>query len=385
MGFVAKLQQIDEPAEAAAPDDPVPTDPYAALADLNPDAADPDAAAGSPDADPVDADPVDADPADLVRAGDRAGGGPSWDGPTEQREALFGPHRAPAFSVSGAVRPRPAIGRVELPWADPPSPAAVIDITPTSAAPSAANRRRVRAGLVTAAALAVLVAGGVGYARLRDTEAPTTASEPPPPAARTPSPDAPAPGLPAVPGADPIPRTPSVTPTKAAVKPAARAVPTPAGSSPSRRPTRTTRPVAPVKAEPVSDRRRRERPVPVATKPADDSFDHGVRYRPLAAKLTAAQYTGPDGVPRYDGTITITNPGRQAVDDGWEVILTVPGGLAVVAKGVDVEQDGDWVSFTPYEDTDPLPSGATLTFTFSVVGLPPAAPSGCAIDGNACA
>jgi hypothetical protein len=84
-------------------------------------------------------------------------------------------------------------------------------------------------------------------------------------------------------------------------------------------------------------------------------------------------------------TVTVTNPGKTAVDD-WTVGITVPGAdqVVVLSGGVTFRLNGDDLTFAPGSGTSPVAAGGSVTFSFAVAGSPTGSPTGCVINGNAC-
>jgi hypothetical protein len=103
---------------------------------------------------------------------------------------------------------------------------------------------------------------------------------------------------------------------------------------------------------------------------------------PLTATFSHVVDVTEDGYAGYTGTVRIDNPGDEAAPD-WQVTLTVPGGNAVHGRGVEVDQDGESVAFTPDGD-EAVPAGGSVTFSFDVRGTLETLPLSCAIDGDPC-
>ncbi|GLY06146.1 hypothetical protein Acsp01_65250 [Actinoplanes sp. NBRC 101535] len=83
----------------------------------------------------------------------------------------------------------------------------------------------------------------------------------------------------------------------------------------------------------------------------------------------------------FVGTVQVVNAGDAAADD-WTVTMTVPGGENVAASGgVQVSQSGTRVTF----HGSSVAAGGSSTFSFTLGGAPSALPTGCTIDGTACA
>jgi hypothetical protein len=259
-----------------------------------------------------------------------------------------------------------------------------IDITPGAAAVANGggwlSRRQVRFA-VLAAAVAVMVAGGVAYAALNQPG--TTAAGPShnTPVKLWPSGDSFLPGgglLP--PGAVPVvpaspnasAATPSTTPSSGTPAGAVPATTLPAGrtASPStRHPTTPAGGPTSTGAPPGSG------PDPGGPPPEVDAST-------LTATFTQDGRSGPNGISHFSGTVEVDNPGRRPAS-GWQVTMRIRGANPVHGDGsIDVSQNGAQVTFTPYGDS--VPAGGSVTFTFTVSGVMAAAPSGCAINGQAC-
>jgi hypothetical protein len=344
MGFVAELQQIDPLPTAPDRLEPAPAEPSAALT-----------APGSPrpetDPQPTDRYAALAEPRFLGRE--------SADDDTVE---------FPAASAEAARGPAP------------------IDITPgaLTAPPSTAGmRRRLRAAMLTSAAVAALVAGGVGYAALSKPDAIKATPGQSPSAPGSPATGGPTGGAPAAAGVDRIGRSTS---------PPVSAGSTTAGnpSAPTRAAAATTSVQNPggvraAETQPIAPPGESESTPPVQAQPAPGSLDpppgQGGR-RPLTATFTHTADIV-DGILWYAGTIRVDNPARRPAN-GWQVTLFVPGGNQVYADGVALSQVGEQVTFTPYDDAATLPARGTVTFTFTIHGLLPAEPSSCAVNGRAC-
>jgi hypothetical protein len=226
------------------------------------------------------------------------------------------------------------------------------------------------------ATLAALVVGGVGYAALTKPGPPIAAPDPAVPAPGTPSVQA-SPAGPASPphAAGGLTHTGRPTPSRVAVT-------TPAAPAPVSKVPSVVRTIAPPHAvKPV-------RPTPTPAPPTvtdpqpgtppTGGHPGGGGFRALSATLTPSG----DGLDLYSAAIEVDNPARRPAY-AWQLTLTVPGGNQVSADGAAVTQDGDQVTFRPYDGTA-IAAGGSMTFTFTVNGLLPAVPYDCAIDGKPC-
>jgi hypothetical protein len=368
---------LDEPTDPyrvladrrfARPEDPQPTDLYAALAV-------PDFAAVSV--------PVQrfGGVADLVRT---AG--------SIRPDLVLAGYGGPDLVRPGVVRPdlmRPGVGGTP------------IDITPgvvrTATGPSGGDRRRRLGVLVmTGTGLAALVAGGVGYAALAEPATHTaTAPEHSASAPGSPFADDATVGAPAAPGADrakdspspPVGAAPPVATTTAGPTAPTRAVVTtpPAGGSgggTAGRPTPAPGHSTPTRPASPENTAAPHNPPPVVP-PGPSGTPSGQGYRPLLATLNHTADLVGDGLLQYSGTVNVDNPARRAAG-GWQVTLLIPGGNQVSAYGAVVAQDGEYATFTPYAGAVAVPPGGTVTFTFVVHGVLPTEPWNCTIDGRPC-
>jgi chitinase len=121
---------------------------------------------------------------------------------------------------------------------------------------------------------------------------------------------------------------------------------------------------------------------PVKTTPPTKTTPPDSGAAPLTATYSQDSRSGPNGFTHVSGYIEVTNPGRQPAQ-GWQVSLRIPGGNQVSSDGsVDVTQNTNRVTFTPYDDQ--LPPGASASFSFTVSGVLSALPTGCTINGQAC-
>jgi hypothetical protein len=247
--------------------------------------------------------------------------------------------------------------RFERPW---PAPGAESGRLPVShVAPASATRvRRIRVAAVTGAALALLV-GGVAFVRGGD-------DEPETPAAVSTAPlgaEAPVTDSPVADSRDPVP-----------------AGSAPASASPS------------VIVSPSAS-------ASVSSSPSLPSLDLGAVTRDPARSLSPessgpaadpAVYTAfygyrSDAASGYSGTVQVVNAGGSA-GAGWAVSLIVPGGEKVILSGGDVRmsQSGSRVTFRPAGGAE-LAAGDSVTISFTIDGVPEELPTGCAINGTACA
>jgi hypothetical protein len=226
-----------------------------------------------------------------------------------------------------------------------------IDITPGRPVPAAApgGRRRLRAGLMIAAALGAVVAGGVAYAALAPDGSPAASPRP-----RVSLPAAPVPVLPAagpqltgVPG----PRHGAAAPASSRVTSPAHPSTPPADAGP-RPPSVPGRP-----------------PVPVRTTTPPSS-------PPAAGPLGVTTGWDPD---TRTGFVRLENPGDRPVT-GWRVGLDFPGPAEVTSDDATVAQDGRHVGF----GGGPVPAGGARIIHYTVAGRSLRAPGGCTINGNPC-
>jgi hypothetical protein len=284
-------------------------------------------------------------------------------------------------------------------WAAFTASTALLAATDAPAAPAAkpaprvtgGARRRLRVAVFSFAALAFLVAAGVGYAALNQTPARDTALPPRVQAPTQPLDPDPTFTTGAVPGLD-----------RARLAPPASASGTPSASATAGAPA-TSRPAgsgsgigsggavpAPVPTDPVDwpetppvqqtppVTRPPTRPPYVPPAPPTDA--------PADADLTASVERADDmvlGLGGYAATVRIANPGRYAVT-GWTVTLTVPNGKKIrQADGATVAQHRGEVVFTPSGNAT-VPAGGSVSFSFEVKGLLPGDLTGCTIDGRPC-
>jgi hypothetical protein len=288
-------------------------------------------------------------------------------------------------------------------WAAFTASTALLAATDAPATPAAkpaprvtgAARRRLRVAVFSFAALAFLVAAGVGYAALNQTPARDTTL---PPRVQVPTqPHDPDPTFTtgAMPGLDPARLAP---PTSASGTPSASAT---AGAPATSRPAGSGSGIgsgigsggavpAPVPTDPVDwpetppvqqsppVTRPPTRPPYVPPAPPTDA--------PADVDLTASVERADDmvlGLGGYAATVRIANPGRYAVT-GWTVTLTVPNGKKVrQADGATVAQHRGEVVFTPSGNAT-VPAGGSVSFSFEVKGLLPDDLTGCTIDGRPC-
>lgn len=221
-------------------------------------------------------------------------------------------------------------------------------------APGEIRARRIRAAVLTGAVLA-LVAGGVAFVRGGDDEPATPRTAAGAPVATEPT----------VPAAD--------------VEPSAGASSVPPSASPSASAARPSPSVS---------------PSPSAT--AGGRLKLGVVTRaPAHATAEPDPRTPADEMPVYtafysyqedsaSGTVEVVNAGGGAGGE-WTVTLTVPGAEKVNLTGGDVRmsQSGSAVTFRPAGAG--LPAGGSLTIGFRIDGMPGEPPTGCTINGTACA
>jgi eukaryotic-like serine/threonine-protein kinase len=294
---------------------------------------------------------------------------------------------APIDITPGAMRPpSPALGlRQRLRAAAGPlaAPSAfgqrLRDAMRVDGSPAASSaggpRRRIR---VAGAGLAVLIAGGVGYAVFSQAgggaapEPRASASGPPVVAGR----------FEAQPGADRVSRSYSRPPAdnpSSAARTSAAAATRPAATKPVAAPRRSTSPAAAGTAQ--------HRP-PAGAEPTDqgspealDPGQGGQRF--LVATFTHTDESGPHGTSTYTGTVRVDNVGDSAVD-GWRVGLTVPGGGSLSVSGARSDQHHDHVEFSPFDDAGTMSPGDSVTFTFTVHRAHSEEPSDCTIDDRPC-
>ncbi|MEH1125880.1 cellulose binding domain-containing protein [Micromonospora sp. CPCC 206061] len=125
-------------------------------------------------------------------------------------------------------------------------------------------------------------------------------------------------------------------------------------------------------------------PVPASPTP-ESATSAPVAAADLHASYARAANTGLLGLGGYRGEVTVRNEGAGAARD-WQVTLSLPAGLEVSgASGAQFAQDGTLVIFTPEDGAAAVPPGGSVAFTFDVPGLLAGEPTGCAIDGRACA
>lgn len=247
--------------------------------------------------------------------------------------------------------------RFERPW---PAPGAESGRLPVShVAPGSATRvRRIRAAAVTVAALALLV-GGVAFVRGGDDEPETPVAVSTAPVGA----EASATDSPAADSEDPVPA--SSAPTSAS--PSASRSPS-ASASASSSPSLPSIDLGAVVREPTRSLS------PESSGPAADP-----------AAYTAFYGFRSDAASGYSGTVQVVNSGGSAGAD-WSVSLTVPGGEEVTLSGGDVRmsQSGSRVTFRPAGGAE-LAAGESVTISFTIDGVPEELPTGCAINGTACA
>ena len=206
-------------------------------------------------------------------------------------------------------------------------------------------------GLLSAGAVASVLAGGAGYAALNE------------PGVRRVT------VLPAVPA--PVVPVGSDLPTVAAVPRGASVVRSPAGSAkpaPGVKAGRTppAEPATPA-ASPAQPREEQAQPREEQAQPREEQAARTARY-------SGGGRWRPGGLHGYRGSVSVSGAGEQA----WRVTLTVPGGNRVRAGGnVTVRQDGERVVFTPGRD-------GAADFHFWITGVLPAEPYDCLVNGHAC-
>jgi hypothetical protein len=234
------------------------------------------------------------------------------------------------------------------------------------------GRNRRRRGIVVAAALGAVLAGGAGYAGLRTLGldgGSTHKNAEVPLVTLAPTAD------PSVPNDSPsigIPDSASASAAKtASASPSASASAT---TTPTTRPPATT---APATSGTV---------LPPAPPPTQTTSPHVVLptvppspNSPSPAALAARFSQGGNG-NGLAGTVTVTNSGGST-SGSWTVQMTVPGADEVVVsgRGVSGSLSGSTLTFTG----PALDPGDSLTFTFVVAGATGSA-TGCSINGAAC-
>ena len=384
MGYVAELQQFDP--ELTAPlivAVPQPTAPAAAVAPAT--TADPAVITVPPLDEPAGgADPADDDTADLSL---------DW----AQLAATPGAEAIPLPDLTEPARPA-----------------------------RGGARHRLRAAVLSCAALAVLAAAGVGYAALNQNSG--RSREALPPGVQTPA----QPGDPnagfstgAIPGIDAVGRTTptgAVTPSVGAGTPGQpTTVPGgpvgdggfdsdgsgsggPGGGGPgsggsgsggdgssggtrgsggdgAAAPDWPSPPdyPPPSQEQPPVDQQPTQNPEPPAP-PMPPPAQPGT----VALAATLSRYDAlPLGVGGYTATVRIENPGTYDVA-GWRVTLTVPDGTRIrKVDGAAMSQHRDTVEFVPSGNAT-VPAGGSVTFTFEVRGALAADPADCTINGSLC-
>ena len=124
-------------------------------------------------------------------------------------------------------------------------------------------------------------------------------------------------------------------------------------------------------------------PVRPPTSPGAVPSPPAVPPRPSELKATYLTVRR-TGAAKYTGQVTISNVG-DATAVGWRVVITLPGkAQATSASGVDFEQLGTSVAFTPRVDTRTIGSGESLRFTFEVRMSKAGQPTGCFINDLPC-
>ncbi len=289
------------------------------------------------------------------------------------------------------------------------------DLTEPAPTPRGGGRRRLRAAVLSCAALAVLAAAGVGYAALnQDTDRSGDAL---PPGVHTPA----QPGDPdagfttgAIPGIDALGRT---TPTGApSVSASTPGQPTTVPGGPvgdggsgsggngtggddtggvgsdgdgsgsvggdgATTPDRPGTPYypPPSQEQPPVDQQPTQNPQPPVP-PMPPPAEPGA----VALTATLSRWDAlPLGVGGYSATVQIDNPGTSDVT-GWRVTLTVPEGTRIrKADGAAMSQHRGTVEFVPSGNAT-VPAGGSVTFTFEVRGVLAADPGDCTVNGNPC-
>jgi hypothetical protein len=263
--------------------------------------------------------------------------------------------------------------------------------------PGGGGRRRLRAGVLVGAALALIVAAGIGAAAFLQGPPDREASPPVQVPTQPVDPDATF-STGAHPGIDPAHLAdPTVVGTDAFGGPpiteqdtGESTIRTGGGGGadpdvPAGPVVRPTSPSWPITHEPTSPPEPSTPPAPEPPAPAPPSpvDPSPASSGGLDAALAHTDDAWTLGLGGYSATVTIDNPGASAVS-GWRVSLTVPGGNQVRnVQGVTVAQDGARVVFTP-KGAGTVPAGGSVSFTFAVKGLLAAEPTDCAIDGHPC-
>ncbi|MDG4810692.1 cellulose binding domain-containing protein [Micromonospora sp. WMMD1120] len=111
----------------------------------------------------------------------------------------------------------------------------------------------------------------------------------------------------------------------------------------------------------------------------------GTTVAPTPAALRADFAVTDNALLSYGAAVTLSNPGEVPVPQ-WTLVVTLPReSLRITGvQGAQASHDGAVWTFVP--DAAPVPASASTRVTFRVNGsLTGAAPTGCAIDGAACA
>jgi len=85
-------------------------------------------------------------------------------------------------------------------------------------------------------------------------------------------------------------------------------------------------------------------------------------------------------VVRFQGTVTITNPGPAAIDP-WLLSFVYQGARITSTSGAEGSYDGDRFRATGNRR---IAAGGSVSFTFEATGDPKSQPSGCRLNGGAC-
>ncbi|MEV6851579.1 hypothetical protein [Actinoplanes sp. NPDC051411] len=293
----------------------------------------------------------------------------------------------------GAGYEGPAPGRDERAWAAADGPAAggmydgpprvewvaadetavadgaVIDLSVPRGVPvNHRGRNRRRRGIVVAAALGAVLAGGAGYAGVRGLglDGGTTHK------------NAEVPLVTIAPTTDPA--LPDDSPSIGIPDSASASAAKTASASPSVSATATTPATHATTTGAPGDSGVVVIPTPT---PAKTNSPHVVRPSVPASTgssgLTARfkQVSDADGIV---GSVTVTNPGSASA--GWTVQVTVPGATQVVVTttGVAGHIAGDVLTFSGPS----IAAGDALTFSFVASGPLSGSASGCSVNGDAC-
>lgn len=251
----------------------------------------------------------------------------------------------------------------------------LIDLSAPRPAPVEHRRPgRMRTGVLALAALAVMLAGGTGYALLRGTGSDNAAAASARPSTdASPSPSVP-PGDTAAPNGEPVHTAPA--------SPAATTTPPPATVAVSAAPTVITVVPAPATAQPV----RTVAPAPSIAPTTATPAPTGTSASPSVTPLTAAYSyrtddDDADPVTGYLGTIQVTNPGDTAAGP-WTIRLAVPSGTTATVETGDITTTYDGNTVTFHAGT--IAAHGSTTFTFTLSDPLDALPTTCTINGTAC-